>query len=166
MAVFVFGAFLLPGEVEVTRTVVMKAPPGKIFDQISTLKRWETWGPWFQRDPFLEKIYSGPDTGAGAMLAWQSKKEGDGRLKILSSNPPGTLRLAVVFGDNNEAVMAFDLNGTGNGSTEVKWTVQADFGDNMARRYFGLVMPRLVGPDLEEGLESLKRLVEEPAAAP
>lgn len=165
MAVFVFGAFLLPREVSVDRSTVIRATPGEVFARLDALKKWEAWGPWFERDPFLEKVYSGPESGPGAMLAWNSKKEGEGKLKILSSNPPGSLRLAVIFGEGNEAEMAFDVSGTGSGTTEVKWTFHTDFGSNMARRYFGLVMPGLVGRDLEDGLESLKKLLEKPAAA-
>ena len=165
MAAFVFGAFLLPQNVSVSRSEVINAAPGEVFAQVESLKKWEAWGPWFQRDPFLEKIYSGPEAGAGAMLEWHSKKEGDGKIKITSSHPPGSVRLAVVFGEANDAEMVFDISGTGTGATEVKWTFHADFGSNMARRYFGLLMPRMAGRDLEEGLMSLKQLLEKPRAA-
>ena len=164
MAAFVFGAFFLPADVSVSRTVVIRSTPGKVFDTLQNLKKWESWGPWFQRDPFLDKVYSGPESGNGAMLAWSSKKEGQGKLKITSTKAPASLHLAVVFGESGDAEMAFDISGTGEGNTEVKWTFHTDFGSNMARRYFGLVMPRLVGKDLEEGLESLKQVLENPAA--
>ena len=163
MAVFVFGAFLLPSEVSVTRSTVIRTTPGKVFDTLQNLKKWESWGPWFQRDPFLDKVYSGPESGNGALLAWSSKKEGTGKMKITFTRAPSTVQLAVEFGESGEAEMAFDVSGTGDGTTEVKWTFHTDFGSNMARRYFGLLMPRLVGKDLDEGLESLKLLLENPA---
>ena len=166
MTAFVFGAFLLPGEVSVSRAVVIKAPPAAVFAQLESLRKWEAWGPWFQRDPFLEKEFSGPERGPGAMLVWRSKKEGQGKIKITSAVVPGTLRAAVDFGEGGDAEMAFDLRGTGDGATEVKWTLRADFGSNMARRYFGLLLPRMAGPDLEAGLASLQQLLEKPAAAP
>ena len=90
ITLFVAGAFFLPREVRVTRTAIIKATPAAVFAELESLKRWEAWGPWFQRDPFLEKVYSGPEYGEGAMLAWTSKKEGEGRLKIISSRPPGS----------------------------------------------------------------------------
>jgi hypothetical protein len=164
MALFVFGAFLLPKEVTVSRSTVIRAKPAEVFTQVETLKNWENWGPWFERDPFLEKTYTGPESGTGAMLAWKSNKEGDGRLKIIAAHPPGSLRLAVEFGAASGAEMSFDISSTGDGSSEVKWTLHADFGGNMARRYFGLLMPKFAGGDMEEGLASLKQLLEKSAA--
>lgn len=166
MVLFVFGAFLLPQRVSVSRSVVIQAPPGAVFAQLESLKKWEAWGPWFQREKFLEKEYSGPESGPGAMLAWRSKEEGDGKVKIVSAQPPGTLRAAVDFGDGGEAELSFDLSGAGAGATEVTWTFATDFGQNMARRYFGLLLPRMAGRDLDEGLANLKQLLEKPAPAP
>ena len=36
----------------------------------------------------------------------------------------------------------------------------------MARRYFGLLLPKVIGKDLDEGLANLKQVLEKPAAAP
>jgi len=166
MAVFVFGAFLLPGEVSVSRTIVIRAKPAEVFAQVETLKQWEQWGPWFRRNHIVETVYTGPASGPGAMLAWKSKQEGEGRLKITSSHPPQSVQLAVEFGEVSGAEMFLDCSRAGEGQTEVKWTFHADFGGNMARRYFGLLLPRLVGDDMEEGLAGLKELLEKPAAAP
>lgn len=166
MALFVFGAFLLPKEVTVSRSTVIRATPREVFAQVETLRNWENWGPWFQRDPFLDKIYTGPETGTGAMLAWKSKTEGEGRVKITAVHPPGSVRLAVEFGEASGAEMSFDITSTGDGNSEVKWTLHADFGGNMARRYFGLLLPKFAGGDMEEGLAGLKQLLEKPAAAP
>lgn len=166
ITLFVAGAFFLPREVRVTRTAVIRAAPAAVYAELESLKRWEAWGPWFQREKFLEKEYSGPDAGPGALLAWKSKNEGEGKVKIVTAQAPHTVRAAVDFGEGGEAELSFDLNGTGDGTTEVQWTLTADFGQNMARRYFGLILTRLAGRDLDEGLANLKALLEKPAAAP
>ncbi len=166
MALFVFGAFLLPKNVQLSRSTVIRATPQEVFARVETLKHWEKWGPWFRRDPFLEKTYTGPESGEGAMLAWRSKKEGEGRMKITSSHPPGSVVLAVEFDGGSEAEMSFQIAGNRPDATEVTWNFRADFGGNMARRYFGLLLPRFVGGDMEEGLAGLKQLLETPAAAP
>lgn len=166
MTLFVFGAFLLPQKVRVTRSIVIEATPGAVFAQLESFRKWEAWGPWFQRDPFLEKEFSGPESGTGAMLVWRSKKEGDGKIKIVSAMLPGTLRAAVDFSEGGAAELTFDISGTGSGATEVQWTFETDFGANMARRYFGLLLPKVIGKDLDEGLANLKQVLEKPAAAP
>src|SRR5262245_25275055 len=80
MTAVVLGAFLLQRGVRVGRAGEIRATAGEVFAEIESLKKWEAWGPWFQRDPFLEKAYTGPESGTGAMLAWSSKKEGDGKV--------------------------------------------------------------------------------------
>ena len=166
LALFVFGAFLLPGKVRVEREIVIKALPAQVLARLESLKQWEAWGPWFQRDPFMKKDFSGPDYGVGAMLAWKSKNDGEGKVKIVSVMPSGTVRAAVDFGENGEADISFFVTETTFLATRVKLRFETDFGTNMARRYFGLLLPKVIGKDLDEGLANLKQLLEKPAAAP
>ena len=41
-----------------------------------------------------------------------------------------------------------------------KIAFQGDLGSNPINRYFGLIMDRMMGPDFEEGLNTLKGKVE------
>ncbi len=168
MAVFIVvaGAFFLPSRVKVTRSVTINAAPVAVFDQLQSFRKWKAWAPWIQRDPFLATEFSGEEAGTGAVMSWSSKKEGDGRIKIVSGSLTSGLRMAVDFGDSGEANTWFDLRDAGSGSTELTWSFETDFGQNMGRRYFGLMVPGAVGRDLDEGLANLKALLEKPAAAP
>jgi hypothetical protein len=66
--------------------------------------------------------------------------------------------------------MAFDRNtyeSTGSlqyrpvdGGTEVVWTMTGDNGMNILARYFGFLMPSMIGPMFEEGLTRLKMISE------
>lgn len=162
---FVAGAFFLPSEITVTRTVTTNAPAGRIFEQLESFRKWQAWAPWFQRDPMLMTDFTGPESGEGAMMSWSSKKEGDGRIKIVSVNRPFTQKMAVDFGDSGDAEMWFKLHDPGPGPKELTWTFKVDFGQNMARRYFGLLLRGAIERDLDEGLANLKALLEKPAAA-
>ncbi len=165
MTIIAAGAFFLPSEVNVTRSVTMNAAPAAVFDQVQSFRKWEAWAPWFQRDRFLVKDFSGPESGAGAMMTWSSKKEGDGRIKIVAASLTSGLQMAVDFDGSGEADTGFELRAIGDGATTVTWTFKVDFGQNMARRYFGLMLPSAVGRDLDEGLANLKALLEKPTIA-
>ena len=47
-----------------------------------------------------------------------------------------------------------------NGKSEVIWTSYTRIGGNPLEKYFGLLMDKYIGSDIEEGLNSLKKLVE------
>ena len=161
----VAGAFFLPSRVKVVRSVTINAAPAAVFDQLQSFRKWEAWAPWFERDRFLATDFSGAESGAGAIMSWSSKKEGDGRIKMVSASLTTGLRMAVDFDGSGEANTWFDLRETGARTTELTWSFEVDFGHNMGRRYFGLMLPGAVGRDLEEGLANLKALLEKPAAA-
>ena len=163
--VVVTGAFFLPSQVKVSRSVTINAPPAAVFDQLKSFRNWEAWAPWFRRDKHLDTDFSGPESGAGAIMTWSSRKEGDGRIKIASASLGSGLDMAVDFGDSGEADTSFDLRDADGGTTELTWSFSVDFGHNMGRRYFGLMLPGAVGRDLDEGLVNLKALLEKPSAA-
>ena len=132
------------------------------FDKLQSFKQWESWGPWFERDRFVDKKFDGPESGAGAMMDWKTSAGETGRIKIVSALLPQSLHLAVQFTDNGNAETWFELKNAGGGMTELTWGFQADFGQNMARRYFGVFASHTVARDLEEGLANLKALLEAP----
>ncbi len=163
--VVVAGAFFLPSKLHVARSITIKAPPAAVFDQLQTFRKWEAWAPWFQRDRFLVTDFSGAESGTGSIMSWSSKKEGDGMITMVSASLAAGIRMAVSFGDSGEANTWFTLRDSGAEETEITWSFEADFGHNMGRRYFGLMLRRAVERDLDEGLANLKALLEKPAAA-
>ena len=166
MTAFVVGGIFLPRQLKVTRSMTIHADPVIVYDKIQSFKQWESWAPWFRRDRFIDKKFDGPESGPGAVMTWKSKSEGDGSIKIVSALIPKTVNMAVQFGDAGEADTWFELKDAGGGATEVTWGFQTDFGHNMARRYFGLLFVTQVRRDLDEGLENLKTLLDQPPPAP
>lgn len=160
VTLFVAAGFFLPRSVEVRREIEIDAPPDRILAAIESLKRWPEWGPWFERDRFIETVFEGPEAGQGSLMKWKSKTEGEGQLKIISASAGGSVRLAVDFGDAGDAHCAFDLKTAPSGATLVSWVFTTDFGQNMARRYFGILLKPAVERDLDAGLRRLKALLE------
>lgn len=159
--VFVAGAYLLPREVTIARSIEVDAPADQIFPHVNSMKATEEWSPWLERDPNVELTYSGPDEGVGATLVWASERQdvGVGTQVIVTSEPGKRVETDLDFGEMGTAKAAFILDPAGEG-TSVTWTLVADMGNTPMGRWMGLMMDGLVGPDYEAGLAKLKALVE------
>ena len=162
IALVVVG-FFLPKQVHVERTIIINASQDKVFQQVNTYKNYNDWSPWFKLDPDADYEFSGPDSGVGATMSWQSEDSqvGSGSQKIVESRSPSFVKSELVFGeDPNPGYAIFELEELGPRETKVTWSFDADFGSNIIGRYFGLFMDGMLGPSYEEGLQSLKKNIE------
>ena len=98
---FVVVAFFLPREVAVSREALINAPPEKVFAYVNDLKKFNEWSPWATRDPNMKQTYSGPASGVGQKVAWQSDHDqvGSGTQEIVASDPNKSVKTALDFGD-------------------------------------------------------------------
>ena len=159
VALFVVVAFLLPREVEVSRQTQINAPPEKVFAYVNDLKKFNEWSPWSQGDPNMKQTYSGPPSGVGQKVAWDSTEFGAGTQEIVASEPNKLVRTALDFGDQGTANAAFSLEPM-DGGTRVTWGFKTDLGNNPIGRWMGLMFESWIGSDYEKGLASLKALTE------
>src|SRR5664279_884320 len=96
-AVLVY-ALTQPDSFRVERSIVIKAPPEKIFAQINGFHQWEAWSPWEKIDPAIKRSYSGADNGKGAVYGWEGNKDvGQGRMEIIESMPSSKVVLKLDF---------------------------------------------------------------------
>ncbi len=159
--IFIGGAFLLPKDVSVARSVEINAPASDVFPYLNSLKAGAEWSPWLGKDPEVQLAYSGPDEGVGAKLDWASEhpQVGTGSQSITASEADKLVSTAMDFGEMGTATADFQMVETG-GKTTVTWGFQTDLGGNPVARWMGLMMDTWVGTDYEVGLSNLKTLVE------
>lgn len=160
VAVLGAGGLLLSPKFSVTRTATIQAAPDAIYALIADPRGWKQWSAWNQRDPAMAIEYSGPASGAGAVWAWKSKSQGDGRMTFTTAEAPKRLGYELYFpdfGTTSTGEFRLDPNG---GGTQVTWTMDGDMGRNPFYRWMGLFMNRMVGPDFDTGLTNLKAVVE------
>ena len=160
VAVLLLGGLLLPGTFAVARSVQVNAAPDKVYAMVADPRRWKDWSVWMQRDPAMDVTYSGAASGVGAVWAWKSKSQGDGRMSLTAAEPPARLAYDLFFPD-------FGTTSTGElrfepaaGGTKVSWTMQGDMGRNPLYHWFALFSDRLIGKDFDAGLANLKALAE------
>lgn len=160
-------AFFLPRNTQLARSITIQAPPAALFDRLNTFQGFNEYSPWFDRDPRALYKWSGPTSGVGARMEWDSKNPqvGKGSQEIMASEPYRRVvtRLDFGAGGRNDAGWLIEPLG---GGAKVTWTLNADAGLNPLNRWIGLFLERLVGPDYEKGLARLKIIAERDAAPP
>jgi uncharacterized protein YndB with AHSA1/START domain len=149
-----------PNIIQVTRSITIQAPAEKIFPLIDDFHHWPGWAPQDKEDPTMKRIYSGEESGAGAISDWQGTgNAGKGRMTIMESAAPNKVVVRVDFvrpfvaHNVNEFVLEPSEPGT---STRVTWTMR---GPNLFfMKVLGVFvnMDRMLGKHFEAGLQNLK----------
>ena len=100
----IYGLFL-PDRIQMQRSIVIEAPSEEIFQKINDLRATRQWGPWHERDPNARYQYSGPDSGVGARVSWQSDhpEVGSGSQEIIESEEFNWIKTKLDFGAQGTA---------------------------------------------------------------
>ena len=152
---------LLPRQVQLERSITIDRPAATVFAVLNGFKRFNDWSPWAARDPEAKYTFAGPPFGAGAKLTWEGDPDtvGAGSQTIRLSAPYSRIGVALDFDGQGPANANYVLTPEGSG-TRVVWSFDTDLGMSPLSRWFGLMFESMIGPDYEEGLANLKRLVE------
>ena len=161
--------FFLPRRAHVERSIETSASPATVFEIVNSFRRFNEWSPWASLDPQARYTYSGPESGVGARMQWQSESPdvGSGSQEIIAVEAGRSVSIQLDFGQKGKPISKMTLLPAGTG-TRIVWSMDSDFSDDFVGRYFAPFLDRMVGPDYERGLAQLKRLVEvtPPADAP
>jgi hypothetical protein len=159
---FVVVVAMQPAEFHVARTATMSAPPSEIFEQVNDFHKWEAWSPWAKVDPDAKNTISEPASGKGATFKWSGNSEiCEGSMTIVESRPHEHIQIQLDFvkpmaGTSN---VEFHLKPEGD-KTVVTWSMSGR--NNFIGRAMCLFMnmDKMIGDKYEEGLASLKSIVE------
>lgn len=124
-ALFAF-AWNRPDTFSVQRSTTVGAPPEKAFEFVDDFHKWVAWSPEDKADSKIQRTYSGPSFGRGAVADWHGQgSTGRGRMEITESLPPTKVTVKVDFVKPFEAhnVNEFTLKATGEG-TYVTWSLR------------------------------------------
>jgi len=159
--ILVLISLALPSSYKVRRALTIKGKPDAVFILVNTLKQWPEWSAWtVARFPDMQLAYSGPESGPGATYSWTGKSSGDGTLKITSSDPAQGITYDLDFEHGKYLCQGTIALRPVTDAVEVTWSNRGQLGWNPVSRYFGLLMDRMMGPDMETGLHNLQRRVE------
>ena len=158
--------FVLPRKCHCTGSIVIAAAPESIYPLIANFKDgWSQWTPFvYDKTPV---VFDGPAEGVGASQKWDGPDTGDGQLKIIRADPARGVEMELsMMHESYKASSALLCEPAGNGQTKVTWSDDFDMGDGPYRRWWGLLLPHFLDPQMAKGLVTLKAKAEaRPATA-
>ena len=162
VVVFVVIVALQPSEFRVARTATISAPPPAVFAQVNDFHKWAAWNPWGKIDPAMKQAYEGAPAGTGAIYTWTGNNEvGEGRMTITESRPSDLIRIKLEFfkpfAATNTAEFTFKPEGN---QTAVTWSMTGQNNFMAKAVHLFMNMDKMVGGQFEQGLASMKSLVE------
>jgi hypothetical protein len=164
---FVGFVAIQPSEYRVTRSATMNASAAEVFAQVNDFQKWEAWSPWAKLDPAAKNTFEGPASGTGAIFHWDGNdKVGAGSLTITESRPNEKIQLQLAFirpfEDTCTTEFTFQPHGE---QTEVTWSMfgKKDFIGKACCLFMD--MDKMIGGDFENGLASIKKIVEVQSSA-
>jgi uncharacterized protein YndB with AHSA1/START domain len=157
--------FVLPDKAHVERSVVINAPPEKVFALISDFNQWRRWSPWADLDP--NTVYEISGSGVGHRMSWRSADPnvGAGVQTVTAIETPSRLVTHLEFGDMGKADATMTLTPEGE-ATKVVWSLDSKMREGVPvwmqpmATYMGFFMDGMVGRDYEKGLAKLKAAAE------
>ncbi|MEH6713432.1 MAG: SRPBCC family protein [Paraglaciecola polaris] len=157
---FILVGWILPSEFKVVRTIRIDAPADIIFNHVKDLRQWQNWGVWFKRDPNMQVSYAGPESAVGMKSSWQSETQGDGEMEVVAIEKDQRFIYTLTFPDMGMGSTGEITLRDKEGETVVIWHDYGDVGGNPFLHYVAFFMDRMIGEDLQMGLENLKVISE------
>jgi carbon monoxide dehydrogenase subunit G len=158
MITFLAIGFFLPGTWSATAETTITATPESLLEYLDSPEGWRTWTPW--PDSITR---TGPERGAGAIIAWESREFGTGSFQIQQAASTGVTYAVSVVGAGETPMRTLGtvtLTPT-NGGTRVSWKESGDLGRNPLMGYWAMSMERAQSTELGKSLDRLAEVVGE-----
>ena len=148
---------------EISRNIIIDKPITEVFNYLKYLKNQDHWSPWKKKDPVMNQTFEGIDGEVGFIVKWQGNSDvGEGEQEITAIVDNKRMDTELRFykpwkSSSNAFLVVEDL---GKMQTKVIWGLfgRNKFPISIFMLFFN--MEKSVGNDFEEGLYSLKLLLE------
>jgi uncharacterized protein YndB with AHSA1/START domain len=157
--IFYGGAYLLPSEARVERSIEIAAPPEKVFAIAGDLRRVPEWSPWVATDPATRFTFEG-EQGVGQVMRWASNNPlvGNGSERVTEFLANERMVTEANYGEFGTAASTITIAPSEGGTKLTRSFASALPG--VVDRWAGLMIDGSVGAEYEKGLANLKALVE------
>ncbi|MEZ4857890.1 MAG: SRPBCC family protein [Flavobacteriaceae bacterium] len=164
IAIIILLALIAPKKFDVSRSIIINRPLAEVFNYIKYVKNQNYWGPWNQRDPNMKQTFTGEDGTVGFISAWESnhKQVGSGEQEITqvieNVKMESELRFLKPFKAVNYGYI--DVFEEKDNKTKVVWGFHGNNKFPFSIMMLFMSMDKMIGKDFEEGLASLKAILE------
>jgi len=163
VVLFLVLAAIAPKNYNVSRSIEINKTKSVVFDYLKSLKKQDEWSPWGKRDPNMKKKFTGTDGEVGAISYWKGNKDvGEGEQEITKivegDSIESELRFLKPFKSTSDAYII--TKEVEQDRTKVIWGFSGKNKFPMSIMMLFMSMDKAIGKDFEEGLASLKEILE------
>jgi effector-binding domain-containing protein len=144
---------------QIERSILIDAPPERVYDVVSDFGTWTTWSPWLIVEPDAKVTVSDNANSVGSTYAWQGTITGEGKMehKRLQPNELIESDLWFIKPFKSHCDIRFKLSPSGSG-TKLTWTM-----DGSMPWFLFFMVPMIktfIGMDYQRGLAMIKDWIE------
>jgi hypothetical protein len=166
LLIAVIAVSVMSPSAHMERSIVVNAPPAAVFQQLASFENFNKWSPWVKMDPEAKQVIEGPQAGVGAKMSWDGPETGKGSQWTVEYEENKRVKNAMAFdGMEGQIFAEFVLEEVPEG-TKVVWTYDSDVSEtgygnaSITKLFNAFVLEGMLGKQYEEGLASLKQIVE------
>lgn len=156
--------FVLPGNVEVSKSISINAPADYVFGEINNLEKnpnWSYWNNLYKDD--MKVVYGDIRSGVGAFSSWEGEEAGKGSMTVTESTPNKSITIELDFMEMGTAQSWYTFEPEGEG-TKLTTGFSSDMGMNPLMRWMGMIM---IKPEMHKAFDyNLSKLKEIAEAKP
>jgi hypothetical protein len=147
------------------RSIIVNGPPAAVLEQFSNFKKFNEWSPWSKMDPQAAYTFEGPESGVGAKMSWDGPESGKGGQETIEYEEGKRVKNKMWFEMMEGAMFSEIVVEPVTEGTKVTWTYDQDVTGTGAMnaavgKFFGMMMDGMMGKQYEDGLNSVKTIVE------
>ena len=161
--VFIILMLIAPKQFDVSRSITIDKPISEVFNYLKYVKNQDHWSPWKKKDPKMKQEFYGVDGEVGFVAKWEGNKDvGSGEQEIVGVVENDILETKLRFfkpwKSQSDAYLKVETLGIN--KTKVVWGFSGESKPPSNVFFMFFNMDKAVGKDFEEGLSSLKIILE------
>lgn len=157
-------ALFVDGKYAIEREVTINKAKQEVFDYVKYLKNQNEFSVWAKIDPAMKTEFRGEDGTVGFVSAWDSEnpKAGKGEQKIVKIADGERIDYEIHFIEPMESTDYAYLTfaAVDDSTTAVKWGFRGEMKYPMNLMLLTMDMEKMLAPDLQNGLNNLKGIME------
>lgn len=162
VAILLVAALFISKSYKVEKEVLIQKPRTEVFAFLKMLKNQDKFSYWATLDSTMQKTYTGTDGTVGFTSAWKGNSDvGSGEQTIAAIKEGEQIDYKLRFIEPWESSMDAQITTTdaAQGATKVQWSISGK--SNYPMNIMNPFMGKMVGSDLQYGLDKLKKLMEQ-----
>lgn len=157
---------MLPSQLVVSRSLVIAAPPERVYAVIRDLRHYEDFLPWNAPDSDIVYRYPGATSGVAARMEWQAvgSQVSVGSLEITAALEDRRIEMQVRHDRDSRMMDNWLQLQPVEAGTRVEWGMRKELGWGLLGRYTAVLFDDAIGAQYERGLKRLRGGIEHGAA--